>query len=130
MSPPNDVKVYDTVSSTYWFDPNGIVCSISKKVALSTLEESKKLIADFVKIIGDKKVCILIDVTNSSESTKEVRDYVAIEFPKFVKAIAMISKSALGRMLANLFFTIKEQPYPTKMFNDEVKAKEWLKDYL
>jgi len=130
MSPPNDVKVYDTVSSTYWFDPNGIVCSISQKVALSTLEESKKLIADFVKIIGDKKVCILIDVTNSSESTKEVRDYVAIEFPKFVKAIAMISKSALGRMLANLFFTIKEQPYPTKMFNDEVEAKEWLKNYL
>ena len=130
MQPPKNVKVFDTVSSTYWFDESGILCSISKKTELLSLEESKQLVEDFLKIIGNKKVCMLADVTNSSETTREVRDYAAKELPKFIKAIAMISKSALGRMLANLFLTIKEQPYPTKMFNDEAEAKEWLKGYL
>jgi hypothetical protein len=130
MEPPKGVKVYDWPTSTFWFDENGILCSIAKKTPIQSLEEVKKTIEEFKKVIGDKKVCLLSESTNSSESTKEVRDYASLEFPKFIKAIAVISKSALGRMLANLFFSIKEQPYPTKMFTDENEAKEWLKQYL
>jgi len=73
---------------------------------------------------------MLVDVTHSMESTRETRDYVAEEFPKYVKALAMVSDSALGKMLANLFFTLKKQPYPAKMFNNEQDAKTWLKQYL
>lgn len=130
MQPPKNAKVIDWETSLLWFDEDGILCSISKKAPKQTLEQVKEQLDKFMKIIGDKKVCLLIDVTNTSESTKEVRDYAAREFPKFVKAIAMISDSALGKMLANLFFTVKSQPYPVKMFNDEKEAKEWLKQYL
>lgn len=130
MEPPKNAKVYDWPTSTFWFDEDGILCAVSKKIPPQSLEEAKKTIDDFRKLVGDKKICLLSESTNSSESTKEVRDYAAVEFPKFIKAIAVISKSALGRMLANLFFSIKEQPYPTKMFNDEKEAKEWLKQYL
>jgi hypothetical protein len=130
MKPPKNRTVYETATSTYWFDENGILCSISKKAAPQTLQEAKKSVEDFKKQIKDRKVCILIDVTYTTESSREVRDYVAEEFPKFVKAIAMVSKSALGKMLANLFFNIKKQPYPTKMFNDETEAKNWLLKYI
>ena len=130
MQPPENVKIYDWSTSTFWFDEDGIFCAISKKTPPQTLEESKKSVDDLMKVIGEKKICMLIDVTNSGESTKEVRDYAAVEFPKFIKAIAMVSKSALGKMLANLFFSIKSQPYPTKMFNDENEARQWLKQYL
>ncbi len=130
MKPSPNIKVYDWPTSTFWFDENGILCSISKKTPPQTLEEVKKNVKDFKEVIGEKKICMLIDVTNSGESTKEVRDYVSIEFPKFVKAIAMISKSALGKMLANLFFSIKSPPYPAKMFNDETEAIEWLKKFV
>lgn len=130
MLPPKDAHVIDWETSLIWFDEDGILCSISKKTPKQTLEQVKAQMEEFRKIIGDKKVCLMIDVTNTGESTKEVRDYAAREFPKFVKAIAMISGSALGKMLANLFFTVKAQPYPVKMFNDEKEAKEWLKQYL
>jgi hypothetical protein len=73
---------------------------------------------------------MLVDVTYTAESSKEIRDYAAHEFPNFVKAIAMVSGSVFGKMLANLFFTLKAQPYPTKMFTNEQDAKEWLKQYL
>jgi len=130
MEPPKNTKVYDWPTSTFWFGEDGILYSVSKKAGPRSLEETRKTVEEFKAIIGDKKVCMLIDVTNSSESNKETRDYVATEFPKFVKAIAMVSKSALGKMLANLFFSIKTQPYPTKMFNNENEAREWLKQYL
>jgi stage II sporulation SpoAA-like protein len=127
---PENVKIFDTKTSTFWFDEDGILYSISKKVKPQSLEETKQLLEEFRSIIGNKKVCMLLDVTNSSESTREVRDYAAEEFPKLVKAIAMVSESALGKMLANLFFRIKTQPYPTKMFNNEQEAKDWLMQYL
>lgn len=130
MQPPINVKVYDWHTSVFWFDEDGIFCVISKKAPLQTLEETKKDIENLMKIIGHKKVCMLVDSNNSSESTKELRDYAAEEFPKFIKAMAIISNSALSKMLANLFFNIKPQPYPIKMFNDENEAREWLKKYL
>ncbi len=130
MQAPENVKVYDWHTSVFWFDEDGIFCVISKKSPAQTLEEAKKDIENLMEIIGQKKVCMLVDATNSTESTKELRDYAAVEFPKFIKAMAIVSNSALGKMLANLFFNIKSQPYPTKMFNDENEAREWLKQYL
>lgn len=130
MEPSINAKVYDWETSTFWFDENGILCSIAKKTSPQSLEDSIKIVEGFKKIAGDKKICLLMDVTNSVETSREVRAYAAEELPKFIKAVAMVSHSALGKMLANLFFTLKAQPYPTKMFNDEDKAKEWLKQYL
>lgn len=128
--PPENIKIIEWKTSTMWFDEHGILCSVSKKASPQSIEEVEKDLIDFKRIIGDRKVCLLVDVTNTSESTKEVRDYVALEFPKIVKAIAMVSDSVLGRMLANLFFRIKSQPYPVKMFTHEYEAKEWLKKFL
>ncbi|MEO6425851.1 MAG: hypothetical protein ABIP40_10585 [Bacteroidia bacterium] len=105
-----------------WFNELGILFSISKKVSQTTVKEAKIELEKFRDIIGDKKVCMLVDVTNTPETIREMRDYAAEILPQFVKA--------LGKMLANLFFTLKTQPYPAKMFNNEEEAKEWLKQYL
>ncbi|MBI3135885.1 MAG: hypothetical protein HYZ14_14500 [Bacteroidetes bacterium] len=130
MKIPTNVNVTHWETSSFWYDENGILCSISKKHEPQSLEQSKKTVEAFMKLVKGKKICLLMDVTNSPETSKEVRDYAANEFPKFVKALAMISDSPLGKMLANIFFRIKTQPYPTRMFTDEEKAKEWLKQYL
>lgn len=113
-----------------WFDEDGILCSVSKKAPPQTLAQAKKSVEDFKKLTGGKKVCLLTDNTHSTAPDKEMRDYVAQVMPDLVNAIAIMSNSAAGRMVANLFFSIKKQPYPIKMFDDEAKAKEWLKQYL
>lgn len=130
MKIPEDKELIEWNSSTSWFDEFGIYCSVSKKAPPQSLEEAKKVWEEFTKIVNGRKVCMLIDVTNTSESTRETREFAALEFPKYIKAIAMISSSSLGKMLANLFFNLKTQPYPTKMFSDEESAREWLKQYL
>ncbi|HXA01939.1 MAG TPA: STAS/SEC14 domain-containing protein [Cytophagaceae bacterium] len=130
MKIPENANVIDWPTSILWFDEDGILCAISKKVPEQTLEEAKESMLDFERLTGGKKVCMLIDITNSSPTSKEMRDYSAAELPKITKALAMISTSALGKMIANLFFGLKPPPYPTKMFSNEKDAKEWLKQYL
>lgn len=127
---PDNVNIKEWGNSTTWFNEDGILYSVSRKGPPPSLDESRAQIEEFKKMIGNKKICMLADVTNTTESSREVRDYAAEELPKFIKAIAMVSGSAVGKMLANLFFTIKTQPYPTKMFSNEKDAKKWLEQFL
>ena len=130
MVPPLHTKLIEFKTSTMWFDETGILCSIAKKVPAQTVKEAKQTMEEFKKITGGKKVCMLSDSTDSTPISKEMRDYVAEVLPDIALAVAIISRSAVGKMVANLFFSIKKQPYPVKMFNDEGEAKEWLKQYL
>ncbi|MEX0685789.1 MAG: STAS/SEC14 domain-containing protein [Balneolales bacterium] len=130
MKPPVDAEIYDLPTTTVWIDQSGIYCAVSKKEAARTLETAKETLEEFKRIAGDNKVCVLIDATYAQSSSREVREYVAEEFPRMFKAIAIISRSTLGKMVANIFFTIKSQPYPIKIFNDEAKARIWLKQFL
>ena len=130
MELPKNTEIFHFPTSTLWFDENGILCSIAKKVPLQTVDEAKSTMDEFVKITGGKKVCMLADSTDSTPVNKEMRDYIAEVLPNVVKAVAIISRSAVGKMAANLFFSLKKQPYPVKMFTDEAEAKKWLKQYL
>lgn len=128
---PDPAKIIELPNSSVWFDESGILCCISKKgIGDQTLEQVMETMAGFHRIIGPEKVCMLIDVTYSAESSREVRAYASQELPKVVKAIAVVSSSALGKMVANLFFRLKAQPYPAKMFNNEKDARAWLQKYL
>ena len=130
MVPPTNVDVIELYASTIWFDENGILCSVAKKVPQQTLEEAEKSMEEFLAITGGKKVCLLSDSTNSPPVNKEMRDYAAKVIPEVAKAIAIMSNSSVGKMAANLFFSLKKQPYPVKFFDNEQEAKEWLKQYL
>lgn len=131
MTPPENATVHEWPGSVFWFDEEGILCSIQRNAPQQTLDEAKLQLAAFVEITGGKKVCVLTDSTNGNPvQSKEMRDYAAEVLPDIIKAIAIVSRSALGKMVANLFFAIKSQPYPIKFFNTEQEAKQWLKQYL
>lgn len=130
MTKPENIQGYEFPTSTMWFDEHGILCTVAKKVPPQTVGEAKETMEEFRKLTGGKKVCLLSDSTDSPAIDKEMRDYAAAVMPEIAKAVAIISRSAVGKMAANLFFSIKKQPYPVKMFTDETEAKEWLKQYL
>ena len=127
---PENAQITEWPTSTTWFDNSGILCSVYKKGVIRTMADTQKAMEEFKKILNGRKICMLVDVTHTGQVSKEVREYVAMELPKIVKAIAMVSDSPLGKMLANLFLTLKTQAYPTKVFSNELEAREWLKQYL
>ena len=131
MEPPKNTEVHDHLESIWWIEEDGILCSVSKKNApQSTREQSIAQLENLKKVTGDKKLCMLLDITYARPTKREDREFAAEELAKIVKAIALISNSALGKMVANLFFNLKPPPYPAKMFTAEPEAREWLKQYL
>ena len=130
IEPPKDAELIKFKKHIFWFDSNGILCAKSISNDVTEISDIKEFTDYFIERLNGKKVCILHDFSKVSQSTKEIRDYVTSQFPKFALAVAMVSKTPLGRMMANLFFNLKKHPYPTKMFDNEEDAKEWLKKYL
>jgi hypothetical protein len=129
MTAPVNTKKLELPASTLWFDENGILCSVAKNVP-QTVEESKETMKLLREFIGPDKACMLSDSTLSPPINKEMRDFAAEVLPQFIKAIAILSQSEVGKMVANLFFSLKKQPYPIRFFNSETDAKEWLKQFL
>jgi hypothetical protein len=126
---PANARTVEFPTSTIWLDEEGILWSQSKKGPSQTLEQSKEAVAVLAELLKGKKVCMLLDITHATESSREVREFAARELPKITEAMALVSDSALGKMIANLFFQLKPQPYPTKMFNNVNEALTWLRKY-
>lgn len=134
MEIPNDAKLIDWPTSIIWFDDDGVMYSKPKPGIPEpelTREESAKQMDEFKKILGNKKVCMILETnSNSRPPKKEDRDFIADQLNQVVKAMGLISSSPLSRMIANLFFGLKPPPYPVKFFSNEIEAKEWIKQYI
>lgn len=130
MTIDQEIEVFETPTSSACFDENGILCTVYKKNAVLSKEGLEKSFEIIKSRAKGEKICWLGEVSNLTASDKEARDFAAIETPKFVKALALIVNSPLSRMVANLYLMLKKPAYPTRLFTDHEKAREWLKQYL
>jgi len=129
MEPLKSTEVFDSPNSKYWFE-EGILYVIAKKAPELSLEVQKEQMEAFKRKLDGKKICSIMDVTNTSSSSKEARDYNTKELPTIFKAIAFIINNPLSRMIAHLYLGFSPLKFPVKMFSNEKDAKEWIKNYL
>lgn len=131
LKPGTDDSVMERQNDFLWFDENGFICSVPKEdpVAL-TRKEIMDQIEEWEKQYGLERRCMITVVNPYVKSTKEERDFVAEIFPKYIKALAVINHSALGRMAINLFVGLRPPTYPMKVFKDSREAKNWLKKHV
>ncbi|MFL5766194.1 MAG: hypothetical protein ACJ77K_19785 [Bacteroidia bacterium] len=119
-------------------DKNGIVCITIKKQdphpGVFTLKNSEATDCRLPEIIrqvsGQEKSCVIVDMTHCVPLTKKLRDHLGGQLPEVVKAAAVVSESVYGKLVAEIFFTLKPQPYPHKIFENEAEAKKWLSGYV
>lgn len=133
MKIPDNTEVYETQTSIYWFDEDGILYSITKPDAPKlNSEEFMEQIEEFISNFGGEKKCMLIDAKYAKPNSHDERKASAEMLPKMVKALAIIVHNPLGRMVVNLFIGLEKPKYPMKIFKpgEEEKAREWLKQYL
>jgi hypothetical protein len=128
MEMPKDRETYDGEIATYWFD-DGILVSLSKSPQ-RTVENISGNVALVKKITGNKRVPLLIYLSNSPVPDKETRRFSTIQLPLIYSAMAMVSKPGLAKFIMNILFSLKPPPIPMKSFTDDKSAKEWLKQYL
>ena len=129
MQPPDNVKIYEGELANFWFDDFGILCAVSKKVT-RTIEKQKANYAFIREITGNRRVCLLADNTVTYIQDDKTREFSAMEMPELFKAMAVISNTVMGKAAVHLFQYFHGQPIPIRSFDNEIEAREWLKQYL
>ena len=86
------------------------------------------IVNTFKKLKGKEKCLILIVVDDNATMSKENREYIAsAEVSELVKADAFVIRSLSLKLLMNGYLRINKPNRPTRFFNSEENAVEWLK---
>jgi hypothetical protein len=125
---PTDRQIFEGEIATYWFE-DGILVSLSKSPR-RTVASIRDNVALVKRITNNKRVPLLIYLSNSPVPDKETRTFSTEQLPNVYKAMAMVSEPGLANFIMNLLFKFQSPPIPMKNFSNEKDAKEWLKQYL
>ncbi|MGO4291714.1 STAS/SEC14 domain-containing protein [Chitinophaga sp. RAB17] len=129
MHSPDHLPLIRGEIADYYYDSTGILYSYSKSV-LRTVENISGNIALVKQITGNKKVPLLIYLTDSPVPDRETRKFSTEQLPHVYTAMAMVSKPGLTKLIMNILFKMKAPPIPMKSFTNDAEAKEWLQQYL
>ena len=112
----------------YWFDEEGILHGITKKAprTLDALKENFDLVHE---ITGGRKVCFLVDNTNTRAYAIESLMYLLREFSQSYKAVAFVSRSAIGKAVGAISAELNPDSVPIEVFDSTEEAIEWLRSY-
>jgi hypothetical protein len=127
MNIPDGVELIKGEIADYWLDTDGILYSFSKNPTRTVKNISENIVK---RITGNKKVPLLIYLSNSPVPDRETRKFSTEQLPNVYSAMAMVSKPGLAKFIMNLLFKFKTPPIPMKSFTDDVQAREWLRQYL
>jgi hypothetical protein len=81
---------------------------------------------EILRITGRTKNRIIIDISHCLPLSKETRDELAEKLPELTSAMALVSTTVYGKLVAEIFFTLKPQPYAHRLFESMEKAEGWL----
>ena len=129
MIAPDKAQLIQGEIADYYFGNNGILYSYSKnhKRTGKNISENISLVKS---ITGDKRVPLMIYLCDSPVPDKSTRKFSTEQFPFIYKAMAMVSKPGLSKIIMNILFSLKPPPIPMKSFTNDKEAYEWLKQYL
>jgi len=113
----------------YHYGEDGILYSYSKST-LRTVKTISDNIALVKRITGNKTVPLLIYLCDSPVPDKETRRFSTEQLPHVYKAMAMVSKPGLSKLIMNILFRLKTPPIPMKSFTNDREAREWLKQFV
>lgn len=125
---PADRQTWEGEIATYWFD-DGMLVSLSKgpKRTVANISGNVELVK---KITSNTPFPLLIYLADSPVPDKETRKFSTEQLPVIYKAMAMVAKPGLSKLIMNLLFRFKPPPIPMKSFTDDVSAREWLKQFV
>ena len=128
MKVPETTELIKGEIADYFLNSDGILFSFSKNPK-RTVENITKNIALVKQITGNKKVPLLIYLCDSPVPDKATRKFSTEQLPTIYKAMAMVSKPGLSKLIMNILFKLQTPPIPMRSFTNDEEALEWLKQY-
>ena len=127
MNTPEGTKLIKGEIADYYIE-DGILISLSKS-CVRTVENITANVALVKQITQNKKMPLLIYLTNSPVPDKATRKLSTEKLPEIYTAMAMIAKPGLASLIMGILFKLKPPPIPMKQFTDETQAKQWLQQF-
>src|SRR5919198_3849133 len=94
---PTDRQIFEGEIATYWFE-DGILVSLSKSPR-RTIASIRDNVALVKRITNNKRVPLLIYLSNSPVPDKETRTFSTEQLPNVYKAMAMVSEPGLANFI-------------------------------
>ncbi len=114
-------------SGLTWLDEDGIIMAVGAPQELHTLEHAMENHEINMKLAGGIKRPFLIDMTRVKSMSNEARKFYAGPEPqKILTAVALLTQSNFGKLVANFFIGLAKPALPTRMFTDLQEARSWL----
>ena len=110
MTVPTDRQTWQGEIADYWFE-DGILVSLSKSPR-RTVENISANVALVKSITNNKRVPLLIYLSNSPVPDKQTRKFATEQMPLIYSAMAMVSKPGLSKFIINILFALKPPPIP------------------
>lgn len=112
-----------------WMDGE-LLCARYADNLFMTLDVAKACVEARIFFSAGESYPLLIDMTGIKSITTDARAYMASVGAIYVKAGALITRSAISRTIGNIFLKIDRPPVPVKLFTSEKKARMWLKQFV
>ncbi|MBP7808422.1 MAG: hypothetical protein KA163_03955 [Bacteroidia bacterium] len=114
-----------------WMGEDGIARTKVKPdidITLNHALENTEVVTSFFK---DKKFPILIDSRGIKSMSREAREHFSTRGrDSKTNSFGIVIKSPLSRVVGNFFLGINKPAVPTRLFDNEHDALEWLKKHL
>lgn len=128
----NNKHIFQTDVFTTWLE-DGIFYSEVKdhsEIQLVHAQENTKIIEELSGNLIDK--CpILVDLHKIKSISKEARDHFAMRNrAPGVSAIAIVTRSPVGKIIGNFFLGLNKPSVPTRLFNKKEEALKWLRQFV
>jgi hypothetical protein len=119
-------KTLDTPFAFLSFEDEILFVKMKEGVNLGQAE-METLLKQAVGLTNPNKYFAIVDTTATYDSTPEARNFYAeSDYSKYRYADAFIVNSLPMRLLVNFFIAFNKPKIPSKMFNNEENALEWI----
>ena len=93
------------------------------------IEEARENSVAVNSLFTGTKYPLLVNISEIHSITKEAREFFAVrDRDTNITSFAIVTKSEVGKMVANFFFIFNRTGVPARMFTNESKAIAWLKN--
>ena len=107
-----------------------ILYSIKDNITISA-KDSNEMVGAAGKLGDFQKLPVLIAGGKHTLADKDAREFGASkEGTKYALAVAFVIKSLAQKILGNAYIKINKPIVPTRLFDNEEKAVEWLKTFM
>jgi len=110
-------------------DDAGILTMKMHKTSID-IDAAQKITEIAANLAGDIVHANLVDIRQMTFMSSEARKHFGGQNKSTVKAVAIVMNAKLHRPLVNLYLKFSHPSLPTRMFDEETKARDWLAEKL